>query len=441
MEFAELQKILRDNGVVGAGGAGFPSYKKLDRRTDTLILNCAECEPLLKLHKQLLAAHTDEILNAFRVIGETVGASRLVVAVKQSSKTAAIAVSEIIENGGIFELLLLKDVYPAGDEIVLTYEATGRIVQPGELPVSVGVTVFNVETVYNVSQALKGLPVTHKYVTVSGEVNAPVTLCVPLGTPVKELIRLAGGVKTDAPVYIAGGPMMGTITEENAPITKTTNGILVLPDNHPLVLSGRSDPGVDFRRAQAACCQCSFCTDMCPRHLLGYPIEPHKFMLYASNYASSDTNVYLDSLYCSGCGLCEIYACQQGLSPRKLLYTMRQGLKENGVTPMPFPHTAELNPLREYRLVPMARLKTRLGIEKYDRTPPLNEAIPDITAVRIPLKQHTGVPAAACVKPGERVSTGQCIGKAPENALSVNIHASITGTVLTVSESEIVIKI
>ncbi len=439
MKREQLQRILRENGVVGAGGAGFPSYKKLDALVDTLILNCAECEPLLKLHKQLLTAHTDEILSAFRVIGETVGASRLVVAIKSSSKSAVEAVSAAHGDGSI-ELFLLKDVYPAGDEIVLTYEVTGRTVQPGKLPSSLGVTVFNVETVYNVSRALESQPVTHKYVTVSGEVRAPVTLRVPLGTPVKELIRLAGGVKTDAPVFISGGPMMGSVTDENAPVTKTTNGILVLSDSHPLVLSGKSDPSIDLRRAQAACCQCSFCTDMCPRHLLGHPIEPDKFMLYASHYASSDTNVYLDSLYCSGCGLCEVYACQQGLSPKRLLYAMRQGLKANGITPKPIENTVKADPLREYRLVPMARLKARLGVEKYDKTPPFDEAEPEIKAVRILLRQHIGVSAVPYVKAGERVSAGQCIGKAPENALSVNIHASITGTVLSVSDTEIIIK-
>lgn len=440
MNISQLKKIIRGGGVVGAGGAGFPSYQKLDSRTETLILNCAECEPLLKLHKSLLEKHTAEILEAFEIISDAVGAKRAVIAVKKTSHKAIESVSSRIEKNGFGELWLLPDVYPAGDEVVLTYEVTKKVVKPGELPISVGVTVFNTETVYNIYRAVNGFPVTHKYVTVSGEVKKPVTLRVPVGTPVSDAVKFAGGPTTDCPAYIIGGPMMGKRTDENSLITKTTNGILVLPKEHMLIMAGKRDTEKDMKRARAVCCQCGYCTDMCPRALLGHPIKPDKFMLYASNNTSYDTKAYLDTLYCSGCGVCEMYACQQGLSPRSLMFDFKERLLEKGVTAKKYEGEPQALSAREYAKVPMHRLKARLGILEYDSFHALlDESEQAVNEVHIPLKQHIGVPARATVKKGDRAVLGQVIAKAPKEGLGADIHASIDGTVELVNETEIVI--
>lgn len=149
MEIRELQKIIQESGVVGAGGAGFPTYVKIDERANTILMNCAECEPLLKLHRQLLKVHAYEIMKTFHKIAEIVGAKEAIIGIKKSYKDTVNALQEHLEAFPGMRLALLDEVYPMGDEIVLIYEATGRVVRPGGLPIEEGVAVFNVETVYN----------------------------------------------------------------------------------------------------------------------------------------------------------------------------------------------------------------------------------------------------------------------------------------------------
>lgn len=436
MNTTELKALLREGGVVGAGGAGFPSYAKLDERADTLILNCAECEPLLKLHQQLLEQHAEEILSAFDLIAKTIGAKSVILGIKKHYKQTIEAVERHMNAYSNMSICRLPAVYPAGDEVVLIYEATGRVVPAGGLPIAVGVTVFNVETILNVANLLGGKPVTHKYVTVAGEVARPATFKVPIGTAISELLELAGGVTTPHPAYLMGGPMMGRIGSSYEPVTRTTNAVLVLPDDHLLIEKKQAKPFVDMKRAMAACCQCNYCTDLCPRHMLGHPIEPHKFMLYASNGITNDASPYLNSFFCVGCGLCELYSCGQGLAPRTLLAACKNGLRQNGVKP-PVPEVQPVNAAREYRRVPMNRLMARLKLTAYDKPAPLSDAKTSAKELRILLSQHIGAPAKAIVAAGDTVKAGQVIAAAAENALSVNIHAPITGTVKSVSDSVI----
>ncbi len=436
MNITELKTLLREGGVVGAGGAGFPAYAKLDERADTLILNCAECEPLLKLHQQLLEKHAEEILHAFNLIAKAVGATSVILGIKGHYKRTIEAVERHIGSFENMSICRLPAVYPAGDEVVLIYEATGRVVPAGGLPIAVGVTVFNVETVLNLAALLGGAPVTHKYVTIAGAVASPATFKAAIGTPLSELIRLAGGATTPRPAYLIGGPMMGRIGSDLEPVTKTTNAVLVLPHDHLLIEKKQAKPFIDMKRAMAACCQCNYCTELCPRHMLGHPIEPHKFMLYASNGITNDAMPYLNSFYCVGCGLCELFSCGQGLAPRTLLAQCKAELRKNGVKP-PVPPKASVNPAREQRKIPMDRLMARLDLTKYDRPAPLSDAKPSDKELRILVSQHIGAPAKAVVAVGDTVKAGQVIAEAAENALSVNIHAPINATVKSVSDTVI----
>ena len=279
MDIEELKKILQNAGIVGAGGAGFPTYAKLDMRADTLLLNCAECEPLLKLHRQLLTAHAEEILSALETVAETVNADRAIVCVKAEYKSAVEAVQSCMGRFPKVQLHLLQGVYPMGDEVVLAYEATGRVIRPGGLPIEAGITVFNVETMYNVSRALAdATPVTKKLVSVVGEVENPVTVWVPLGTSIGDVIAFAGKIRVSDPAIILGGPMMGRKGSIYDTVTRTTNAVLVLSSEHSLVNRMNTSLGIDLKRAASVCCQCRSCMDMCSRHALGHPIEPHRFM-------------------------------------------------------------------------------------------------------------------------------------------------------------------
>ena len=180
MSKPEIENI-RDAGVVGAGGAGFPSHVKFDARVDTLIVNAAECEPLIHVDKQLLQHHFDKVYEGIKIAAGLVGAKKVVLALK-AKYTRSIEVIEDFKSkksdgSGIdFELFKLGNFYPAGDEQVLVHEVTGRIVPEGGIPLMVGTVVTNVETLLNVSEALKGNSVTKKFVTLNGEIENPMTL-------------------------------------------------------------------------------------------------------------------------------------------------------------------------------------------------------------------------------------------------------------------------
>ncbi len=432
---------MRNGGVAGAGGAGFPSYAKLDKRADTIILNCAECEPLLKLHRQVLETYAVEIMTALKVIAEAVEAKDVIIAVKPSYTGAVKAVKAHLADFPMMKIGLLPEIYPAGDEVITIYETTGRVVAPGALPITQGVTVFNVETALNVYKALNGLgPVTSKYITIAGEVKHPITLRAPLGITYGELIELAGGATVADPVLVGGGPMTGRIVTASDVVTKTSNAVLVMPKNAYIIQKKTTPIRINMNRAMAACCQCRMCTDLCSRNLLGHPIEPHKFMRAISNGQTADTMAYLNTFFCSSCGLCEMYSCGQGLSPASLIAQTKGALRKNGVTP---PKDAVLKPVdpgRDYRRVPMERLTARLGLTKYNVPAPLKDELVDADSVKIMLSQCIGAPSAAAVKVGDTVRIGDVIGAAPEGKLGTPVHASLNGTVAEVTDRYVVIR-
>ena len=440
MEIKELSNILQQNGIVGAGGAGFPTYAKLVERAETIILNCAECEPLLRLHRQLLEKHAREIVETFHMIGQTVGAKDIIIGIKKAYKKTIEALNECIGDYEGVRLGLLDEVYPAGDEVVLIYEVTGKVVRPGGLPIESGVAVFNVETVYNVYRAMKhNTPVVDKLVSVVAEVNNPITVRVPIGCTIEEVVAMAGGVTTPNAVYFIGGPMMGNIGTGAQAVTKTTNAVLVLPENHLIIQKKKSKASIDLKRAAASCCQCTMCTDLCPRHLLGHPIEPHKFMQAATCKDMQKTEIFINTMFCCSCGLCELYSCMQSLSPRSLMAEYKVGLRANGIKPPQGVEAKAVGPEREYRKVPMERLMARLDLTKYDREAPLDDDVVDMKRVKIMLSQHIGAPASAVVKSGDKVEMGQVIAE-PGKGLSVAIHASISGTVTEVNDKYVIIE-
>lgn len=440
MDIKELKNIVRESGIAGAGGAGFPTYVKIDEKADTIILNCAECEPLLKLHRQLLKVHAYEIMEMFHIIAGLVGAKEAIIGIKKEYTETITALRQYVDEFPRIRIHLLDGVYPMGDEMVLIYETTKKVVKPGGLPIQEGVAVFNVETIYNVYRAVKEQhPVTDKVVSVVAEVENPVTVRVPLGCTIEEVVALAGGAKVKNPVYFVGGPMMGNIGEGSQPVTKTTNAILVLPEDHFLVMKKRTKASIGLKRAASACCQCQMCTDLCPRHALGHPIQPHLFMRAASNKDFQDANPFINTMFCSSCGLCELFSCPQGLSPRTLMAEYKAGLQKAGVKPPKDAKTMPVKESREYRKAPEERLEARLGLAGYNVDAPLHDQRVDMNSVKILLKQHIGAPAAAAVKAGDVVECGQLIG-APADGLSVGIHASISGKVVAVTESYVIIN-
>ena len=423
----ELAKIMRSCGIVGAGGAGFPSYAKLAEGADTLLINGAECEPLLYTDYTILKREMAEVLDGAIAVLDGSGIKRALLAIKEhTAKRLSLSDGEPLAKR--VTVKVLPDAYPMGDEVSLIYQSTGRLVKPGKLPISVGVIVYNVETVYNISRAVRlSSPVTEKWLTVGGEVEKAVVLKAPIGMRVSDLFARLGISVSERKAVIDGGPSMGKIINpDTAVITKTTKGLLVLPENCEAVASKKINERMAVARAETACCQCTRCTDMCPRTLLGYPLEPHKMVRTAMGAVSVTPEMVKSATLCCGCGICESLACSQGISPKAVINNYKALLSKNK---MRFVLDAEIDvaPEREYRQIPTARWASRLGVSRFDKIP---EYIGEILAdkVEIPLNRHIGIPAIACVTDGESIKGGFEIAAAADG-LSVPYHAPISGRV------------
>lgn len=437
----KLLELVKNAGVIGAGGAGFPTHVKLDADAEYIIVNGAECEPLLRVDQQLIALKTKEILKALDQIVKETSAKKGIIALKEKYKESIRSLNKYIDQYDNLEIFKLGNFYPAGDEQVTVYEVLKRIVPEGGIPLGVDVIVINVETLLNVGNALKEIPVTEKYLTVTGGVKTPVTVKVPIGISIKEAIDLAGGAIYDEFVVIDGGPMMGRIVGNvEEAITKTTKGLIVLPKEHPLIISkGKSIEGM-LKEARTACCHCSLCTEVCPRNLLGHKLNPDKIMRMASYSSTCDSKTSItEAFLCCECGLCE-QACIMGLQPWKLNKLLKSQMSNNGIRNTNLKRPTETNPFRDYRKFPVKKLIARLGIEKYDVDAPLIENITkEFKSVVINRKQHIGASSVPIIKKGDRVVKGQLILDIPENNLGAKIHSSIDGTVEEIKDNYVVI--
>lgn len=432
-----LVEQVRQAGVVGAGGAGFPCYVKIAAPVDLIIANGAECEPLLNKDQVIIQRFSQQMLDGIQLLMQQTGASRAVLAIKQTHQVSIDHIQPLLPSN--IELKIMPNVYPAGDEYELVYEITGQRIPAGGLPKDVGVLVQNVETLVNVYEASQGKPVTHTMLTVHGEVERPFTAWLPIGMSYNDVLKLAGEILCDSPVIVEGGAMMGSIERNfSTPITAVTSGLLVLPaDSH--VVARKSEPeAVSKRIGKAACDQCSLCTEMCPRYLLGYPIQPHLVMrsLLTSGEVSETLSVHAQG--CSECNVCTLWACPEQLNPRDVCVAAKRDVKAQGLWQTPEQLQAQTRPVhsvREYRGVPSARLTRRLGLQAYDQHPaPWLEIESSPAQVAISLRTHVGVEAEPVVKKGDKVVMGQVLAKPPVDALGVPVHASISGEVTAITD-------
>ena len=427
-------KQIQSWGVVGAGGAGFPTHVKLGAKAETIILNAAECEPLLHKDKEMLRAYPDEIIDGLQQARRLVGASEAVIGIKYKYHDVIELLGKKLPAG--MRIAELADSYPSGDEFILVYDVTGKVIPPGKIPLAVNVVVINVETAYNVA---KGVPVTKKYLTVAGAVANPVTMAVPVGTTFAEAIRLAGGATVSDPAVLVGGVMMGRLAADlDEPITKTTGGLIVLPRDHKLIQRYSLNWSAISRIGASACDQCSFCTEMCPRYLLGHPIEPHKAMrsLVFSHTGESST---IGTLFCCECNLCTMIACPEDLDPKNVCTQNKRRLNADGRKWEVAAVLSRPRTLLNNRRAPLSRLIRKLGLFNYENKGPLIEDSYQPRRVTLPLKQHVGVPANPVVKTGDKVKAGDLVAQPPEGKLGSPIHASIAGKV-SVGKDAIVIE-
>lgn len=436
-----LEKI-KAAGVIGAGGAGFPTHVKLSGEANYVLVNAAECEPLLRVDQQLFAIHAKKILMALNACVEAVGAEAGIIGIKGKYHDAIDAIEKHLGDFPKLRNHELPNVYPAGDEQYIVHALTGRIVPEGGIPIAVGCVVINVETLLNIYEAVhEDKAVTDKYITITGAVANPVTLKVPVGTSIEAAIEMAGGTTVSPYKVIDGGPMMGKVLSSvKGPVKKASKGYIVLPEDHPLILNKLKPVSQVLKEAKTACCHCDLCTDVCPRYLQGHKLHPSKIMRVAGYGTTGDRNSTVEEAFlCCECGLCE-QACIMNLQPWKVNTFLKGELTKAGIKN---PHKAspkEVHPFKELRGFPVKKLIYKLSLDTYEAKAPLVDEIAAVEEVRILSRQHIGAPSVCVVSSGEKVQKGQLVFKMAEGALGANIHASISGTVIEATQDHIVIK-
>jgi len=426
-----LSQELRECGVVGAGGAGFPTYVKAQAKAEFVIANGAECEPLIHKDAELMKHFARGIVGGMHSMMAATGAKTGKFGIKTKNAESIDAVRRHLDSG--IDLVTLGDFYPSGDEYELVYSATGRLIPPAGIPLQVGCVVNNVETLYNVSLAGRGIPVTEKFLSVCGAVREPKSFWVPVGMTFRDVIAAAGGATLkDFGVFVSG-IMMGTLSFDlDDVITKTTGGLILLPADHYL-MSRRTRSQQEMNHiGKSACDQCSYCTEFCPRYLLGYEVQPHKVMR-SLGFTSTGADIWNQwSELCCACGLCTLYACPEDLYPKE---ACDQGKRDQRAAGLKFvqQRPVEVHPMKEYRRVPLSQLRKRLQVEEYERETPFAEVRCRPAVVRIKMQQHAGQAAAPTVNRGQKLKKGEPVGRVEDAKLGAHVHASVDGTVRKVT--------
>ena len=445
MEF--LEKI-QQAGVVGAGGAGFPTHVKLKAKARWLILNAAECEPLIETDKFLCRNFADRIVAAAVVTAAHLGAEHTVIAIKGKYEAEIRALQAAIDAAGQpIEICKMSTFYPAGDEQTMVQWVTGRSVPERGLPLDVEAVVDNVGTMLTIYDAItEGSGASMKYLSVVGEVPHPVMVHAPIGTPITQCIAAAKPLLEKYAV-IVGGPMMGKVLAdpqqiEQAVVTKTTGNLLVLPREHYLITrAGRPMERLALQ-AKTTCIQCRMCTDLCPRFQIGHDVQPHLVMrnLYREQLTDDATEwvrAFGSAANCCSCGICEMFACPMGLSPRKVNEYIKGRMRERGIQ-VPRNQQPEARDSLNLRRVPTERLIARLDLSRYDGLHASDDCLeihPD--RLFVPFSQHIGKPAQPVCKVGDTVQKGQLVAAAAADGLSANIHCGVHGVVTELTDGGI----
>jgi len=380
---------------------------------------------------ELILHHSDAILKGLRIVMEITGARQGIIGIKEKHHHEI----ELLRGKlpGNVTLSPVEDVYPAGDEVTLIYMTTKRIVGPGALPISVGCIVQNVETLYNIGV---GRPVIEKFISVAGAVENPATIRVPVGISFADVLSRFT-ITTPSYVVRSGGLMMGVLEDDlNRVVSKRTGALIVLPpDHHCVTMYTRfaTEHATDII-AKAGCDQCNFCTELCPRYLLGQPVRPETAMRNRMFTREDQPMVFAGNLSCCECNLCTMYSCPEGLDPKGATLIEKRLSREQHLQWTGREVTA--HPMYDYRKVPTSKLKQRLDVMMFRDEAPLIDMGFAPATVRIPLAEHLGAAAVPVVKEGERVRRYDMIGK-PGGKVSSAVHASIDGVVRKVSNQEI----
>lgn len=294
----ELIAALRASGLVGLGGAGFPAHAKLasakGREIDTLLINCAECEPYITSDHREVMENSWAVMSGIYAVKELLNVKRVIIGVENNKPDAIKLLKEIADSKAAdpddrVRVLPLKARYPQGAEKVLVKACTGRAVPMGKLPADVGCVVMNVASAAFISDYLKtGMPLVRKRLTVDGgAVLNPQNVIVPIGTPISKIMELIGGYSCECAKLLMGGPMMGlAVSREDTPVLKQNNAILAFGKKQVNALES------------TACIRCGRCVEACPMGLMPCKLEA------AAMHEQTDALKALNAMNCMECGCC-----------------------------------------------------------------------------------------------------------------------------------------
>jgi electron transport complex, RnfABCDGE type, C subunit len=313
MKPEEIRQIVREAGIVGMGGATFPTMVKLnppsDKKIDIVILNGAECEPYLTADHRLMLEKPVDIVYGLLAIMKALGASKGYVGIEDNKQDAIREMKKACKEYESVEVAVLKTKYPQGSEKHIIKAITGREVPSGKIPAEIGVVVDNVGTAFAIAEAIKyGKPLIERVVTVTGEgIMTPKNLRVKIGTPFREIIEYCGGFKGTPGKVISGGPMMGIAQYSiDVPVIKGTSGILVLPEDRIALKNPKP------------CIKCARCVDACPMNLLPLFISAYSLK---NDFDKCEEYHALDCIECGSCS----YVCP---SKRPLVESIRLAKRE-----------------------------------------------------------------------------------------------------------------
>ena len=288
---------VKESGVVGLGGAGFPTHIKLNPRNldeiDTLVINAAECEPYITSDYRECMESPEDIIEGINVVKKWLNIKNAYIGIESNKPASIKLLGELSEKHEGIDVVELKAQYPQGAEKVIIYSTTGRIVKDGQLPADAGVIVLNVTTVSFIAKYLRtGMPLVSKRLTIDGSgVNKAMNVIVPLGTPIKDVYEFCGGLKADCKKILMGGPMMGiAVPDLEQPVVKNNNAIIALNEKEATPAE------------ETACIRCGKCVYACPLNLMPAALEKAYDARNAEALVAHDVNL------CMNCGCCS-YVC------------------------------------------------------------------------------------------------------------------------------------
>lgn len=299
----ELVCAVKDSGIVGLGGAGFPTAVKLNvKSVDEIVINGAECEPYITSDTRTMIDRVDDIEFGVRLLKKCLNPKRIIFGIEKNKPECIEKIERATSRISNVEVMPLKAVYPQGGEKVLVYHTTGKVIMEGKLPIDAGVIVINCTTLAEIASFIRtGMPLTKKCITIDGGAVAdPKNIIAPIGTRIADIIEFAGGLKEDPKKVILGGPMMGWSVESmEMPVMKNTNAVLFFNEEEAFV----PDP--------TACIKCGNCVNACP-----FGLDPKAFV-QALRAGDDEALVELKANICMECGCCS-FVCP---AKRQLVHT------------------------------------------------------------------------------------------------------------------------